>query len=194
MIYVVDRPNQFLSTTIPLWLLLSLLLSGTDAFGYIACTGTNFALRAQPLREVNWFPTESVTGETVGGGGAGHTQRHSLLVVLRVLVTIIFIISQHVLVYFLSRPLISPFSPPPCCLGVTLTVCCCCCCCHTFSLPPEDYALGFNLKINESKGSYLNEYLVYGEAPEEVREIFQQRSRWCKGQMQVWGTELAAFT
>jgi cellulose synthase/poly-beta-1,6-N-acetylglucosamine synthase-like glycosyltransferase len=32
---------------------------------------------------------------------------------------------------------------------------------------------------------YLNEYLVFGTSPETVRKVFQQRSRWCKGQMQV---------
>lgn len=25
-----------------------------------------------------------------------------------------------------------------------------------------------------------------GEAPEEVRAVMRQRSRWCKGHMQVW--------
>ena len=37
------------------------------------------------------------------------------------------------------------------------------------------------------KAGYLNEYLAIGEAPEEIRNIFRQRSRWCKGQMQVRG-------
>ncbi len=35
------------------------------------------------------------------------------------------------------------------------------------------------------QAGYLNEYLAIGEAPEEIRNIFRQRSRWCKGQMQV---------
>lgn len=32
---------------------------------------------------------------------------------------------------------------------------------------------------------YLNEYLVKGEAPTDPRGVFKQRSRWCKGQIQV---------
>ncbi len=35
------------------------------------------------------------------------------------------------------------------------------------------------------KAVYLNEAIALGEAPDEVRNIFRQRSRWCKGQMQV---------
>lgn len=33
--------------------------------------------------------------------------------------------------------------------------------------------------------SYVEEYLVVGEAPEQVRNCFQQRSRWCKGHFQI---------
>ncbi|WIA15640.1 hypothetical protein OEZ85_002267 [Tetradesmus obliquus] len=49
----------------------------------------------------------------------------------------------------------------------------------------EDYTLGMNLKAKGYKARYLNEYLVFGTSPETVRKVFQQRSRWCKGQMQV---------
>ena len=49
----------------------------------------------------------------------------------------------------------------------------------------EDYALGMELKGAGYEAVYLREYLAVGEAPEEVRNIFRQRSRWCKGQMQV---------
>lgn len=28
---------------------------------------------------------------------------------------------------------------------------------------------------------------MFGTSPETVRKVFQQRSRWCKGQMQVGG-------
>ncbi len=31
----------------------------------------------------------------------------------------------------------------------------------------------------------MDEYLAIGEAPEEVRNCFQQRSRWAKGHFQV---------
>ena len=86
------------------------MLPGTDALGYIACTGTNFCLRCYPLADCGWFPTFTIT---------------------------------------------------------------------------EDYALGMMLKAKGYKAGYLNEYLAIGEAPEEPRNIFRQRSRWCKGQMQV---------
>jgi cellulose synthase/poly-beta-1,6-N-acetylglucosamine synthase-like glycosyltransferase len=48
-------------------------------------------------------------------------------------------------------------------------------------VPPQHY-----------KAGYLNEYLAIGEAPEEIRNIFRQRSRWCKGQMQVRGRTRAS--
>lgn len=86
------------------------ILPGCDAVGYIACTGTNFCIRANALCECGWFPDWTIT---------------------------------------------------------------------------EDYALGMELKKREKKAVYLNEYIAKGEAPEEIRNIFRQRSRWCKGQMQV---------
>jgi len=86
------------------------MLPGTDALGYIACTGTNFCIRCYPLSDCGWFPSFTIT---------------------------------------------------------------------------EDYALGMMLKARNYKAGYLNEYLAIGEAPEEIRNIFRQRSRWCKGQMQV---------
>ena len=36
------------------------------------------------------------------------------------------------------------------------------------------------LKMNKWKCRYVEEYLAVGEAPEEVRNCFQQRSRWTK--------------
>ena len=44
----------------------------------------------------------------------------------------------------------------------------------------EDYALGMVLKMNRWKCRYVEEYLAVGEAPEEIRNCFQQRSRWTK--------------
>jgi endoglucanase len=44
----------------------------------------------------------------------------------------------------------------------------------------EDYALGMVLKMNKWKCRYVEEYLAVGEAPEEIRNCFQQRSRWTK--------------
>ena len=44
----------------------------------------------------------------------------------------------------------------------------------------EDYALGMELTMNRWKCRYVEEYLAIGEAPEQLRNCFQQRSRWCK--------------
>ena len=41
------------------------------------------------------------------------------------------------------------------------------------------------LKSAGFQGRYLAEYLAVGEAPEELRNILRQRSRWTKGHMQV---------
>ena len=53
----------------------------------------------------------------------------------------------------------------------------------------EDYALSMELKAAGFKGRYLPEYLAVGEAPDEIRDVMRQRSRWCKGHMQVRGRE-----
>ena len=37
------------------------MLPGTDALGYIACTGTNFCLRCAPLADCGWFPSWTIT-------------------------------------------------------------------------------------------------------------------------------------
>lgn len=44
----------------------------------------------------------------------------------------------------------------------------------------EDYALGMELTKRNWYCRYVEEYLAIGEAPEQVRNCFQQRSRWCK--------------
>lgn len=37
---------------------------------------------------------------------------------------------------------------------------------------------------------YVQQYNAIGEAPEEVRQCFQQRSRWCKGHFQTfWSSQ-----
>ena len=41
------------------------------------------------------------------------------------------------------------------------------------------------LKAAGFKGRYLAEYLAVGEAPDEIRNVCRQRSRWTKGHMQV---------
>ena len=44
----------------------------------------------------------------------------------------------------------------------------------------EDYALGMELTMAKWKCRYVEQYLAVGEAPEQLRNCFQQRSRWCK--------------
>jgi hypothetical protein len=50
----------------------------------------------------------------------------------------------------------------------------------------EDYALGMELKTRGYRATYLMLYLAEGEAPEEIRNVFRQRSRWNKGHFQVF--------
>jgi hypothetical protein len=35
------------------------------------------------------------------------------------------------------------------------------------------------------QATYLMQYVAEGEAPEDIRQVFQQRSRWTKGHYQV---------
>jgi hypothetical protein len=44
----------------------------------------------------------------------------------------------------------------------------------------EDYALGMELTMAKWQCRYVEQYLAVGEAPEQLRNCFQQRSRWCK--------------
>lgn len=44
----------------------------------------------------------------------------------------------------------------------------------------EDYALGMQLKKYGWHCRYVQEYLAIGEAPDQIRNVYQQRSRWCK--------------
>lgn len=44
----------------------------------------------------------------------------------------------------------------------------------------EDFALGMALKSHGWHCRYVEEYLAIGEAPDQVRNCFQQRSRWAK--------------
>ena len=49
----------------------------------------------------------------------------------------------------------------------------------------EDFALGMEMKKRSWECRYVDEYLAVGEAPEQLRNCFQQRSRWCKGHFQI---------
>ena len=44
----------------------------------------------------------------------------------------------------------------------------------------EDFALGMAMKKTGWQCRYVQEYCALGEAPEQVRNCYQQRSRWCK--------------
>ena len=50
----------------------------------------------------------------------------------------------------------------------------------------EDFALGMELKKSGWHCRYVQEYLAIGEAPDAVRNCYQQRSRWCKGHFQIF--------
>lgn len=50
----------------------------------------------------------------------------------------------------------------------------------------EDWELGMRMKKVGWKCRYVQSYNAIGEAPEEVRQAFQQRSRWCKGHFQTF--------
>ncbi|RMZ57138.1 hypothetical protein APUTEX25_003595 [Auxenochlorella protothecoides] len=50
----------------------------------------------------------------------------------------------------------------------------------------EDFALGIELKRRYWQCRYVQEYLAIGEAPDDVRNCFQQRSRWSKGHFQTF--------
>lgn len=52
-------------------------------------------------------------------------------------------------------------------------------------LQGEDTALALELQCRGRNGVYLREQLAVGEAPDDVRAICQQKSRWCKGGMQM---------
>ncbi len=54
-----------------------------------------------------------------------------------------------------------------------------------FFMARSDYKLGMDLKKRGYKATYLMTYLAVGEAPDEARNVFQQRSRWTKGHYQA---------
>ena len=45
----------------------------------------------------------------------------------------------------------------------------------------EDFALGMEMAKWGWRCRYVQEYLAIGEAPTDIRNCFQQRSRWTKG-------------
>ena len=47
-------------------------------------------------------------------------------------------------------------------------------------------ALALEVQKEGWKGAYVQEYLAIGEVPETIRNAFLQKSRWCKGGMQIF--------
>ena len=47
-------------------------------------------------------------------------------------------------------------------------------------------ALALEVQKEGWKGAYVKEYLAIGEVPETIRNAFLQKSRWCKGGMQIF--------
>lgn len=56
----------------------------------------------------------------------------------------------------------------------------------------EDFALGMEMKKYEWQCRYVQEYLAVGEAPDQIRNCFQQRSRWTKVSSRRWGSRHGA--
>lgn len=50
----------------------------------------------------------------------------------------------------------------------------------------EDFALGMEMVKRQWRCRYVPSYLVVGEAPEQVRNAMQQRSRWVKVHCQIF--------
>jgi cellulose synthase/poly-beta-1,6-N-acetylglucosamine synthase-like glycosyltransferase len=50
----------------------------------------------------------------------------------------------------------------------------------------EDFYLSMKIHSQGGKIKFHGENLVIGETPEDIREIYKQRSRWCKGTVQVF--------
>jgi hypothetical protein len=69
------RRQVFNNSNAQFW---ELVLPGCDALGYVACTGTNFCIRAAALAAVGWFPEYTITeggwGDNVGTSGPGCTR------------------------------------------------------------------------------------------------------------------------
>jgi cellulose synthase/poly-beta-1,6-N-acetylglucosamine synthase-like glycosyltransferase len=57
----------------------------------------------------------------------------------------------------------------------------------------EDYALGMELMMRKWKCRYVEEYLAVGEAPSQLRNCFQQRSRWAKVRRVFFALTAVAF-
>jgi cellulose synthase/poly-beta-1,6-N-acetylglucosamine synthase-like glycosyltransferase len=58
----------------------------------------------------------------------------------------------------------------------------------------EDFGLAVRLHMRvKGRFYYHAEHVAFGEAPEDMREIFQQRSRWAKGNVQIFIKENPLF-
>ncbi|RUP51699.1 nucleotide-diphospho-sugar transferase [Jimgerdemannia flammicorona] len=50
----------------------------------------------------------------------------------------------------------------------------------------EDYLMSMKLHGKGWTSLYLNKVLARGLAPENIKDLFRQRSRWAKGNLQIW--------
>lgn len=58
----------------------------------------------------------------------------------------------------------------------------------------EDFGLAVRLHMRAKGRFYYHaEHVAFGEAPEDMRQIFQQRSRWAKGNVQIFIKENPLF-
>lgn len=128
---------------------------GYDALGFISCTGTNFLVRRMQPHN---FATPHQTIEQLRPS-APPTRSCCMRVVIAKCRS-----SDTYLYWFIqvrSNALLEVGGSP------------------TWTLT-EDYALGMQLKKFGWHCRYVQEYLAIGEAPDQIRNCYQQRSRWCK--------------
>ncbi|KAJ9506235.1 hypothetical protein QJQ45_014216, partial [Haematococcus lacustris] len=129
-------------------------LPGACAWGYIACTGTNFCIRARALAHCGWFPEYTITedyalGMELKSRGYKATYLNDYIAVGEVGTTA------------------APDAPP--CTACTVAA-------------SHQYAVGTPC-LSSGQPLHLTAYL---QAPEEIRNVFRQRSRWTKGHFQVF--------
>ncbi|KAJ9528163.1 hypothetical protein QJQ45_005789 [Haematococcus lacustris] len=129
-------------------------LPGAFAWGYIACTGTNFCIRARALAHCGWFPEYTITedyalGMELKSRGYKATYLNDYIAVGEV------------------RTTAAPDAPP-------------CTACTVFA--SHQQAAGTPC-LGSGQPLHLTAYL---QAPEEIRNVFRQRSRWTKGHFQVF--------
>jgi endoglucanase len=131
---------------------------GMDALGFISLTGTNMILRCRALQDCGWFPTESVTEDWELGMRMARARRAMFC--------------------WLHAPLMAA--------AKVHGSCCCKSACTVTCQASHDVRSHALQKKWGWECRYVQQYNAIGEAPDEVRQAFQQRSRWCKGHFQTF--------